>query len=313
MWFYFAYGLTFLSALPLGRLFAPTERKSADFEIGVLPPAPSTSADPSAILCVEAAPSMARLTWGTVADLIVEAGQSITVIPAPNADQDTLALFVAGAGLGVLLHQRGLLVLHASAVRAGDQIIGFVGAKGWGKSTTAMAMHCAGYQLVSDEHLVIAWSDQGNPLALPGTSPVKLWADALVSMGGAAEASPRVRSGLNKYYSSDPLPPTEQCPLQQIFLLDVGEKLAVEALSAPGAFFGVVPHLYVQRFGTPFLRSAGPELVFKQLAHLVRSVPVYRLVRRPDLSQLSEIVKLIESSCTQSLLDTVSIAPASDP
>lgn len=299
MRWYSAYGLTFSSALHFPGLFAPADSDSADFEIVVLPPAASSSGDPSAIRCIAASPSKALLSWGTVGDLVVEAGRSITVIPTPEVDDSTLALFVSGAGMGVLLHQRGLLVLHGSAIRVGEGTVGFLGAKGWGKSTMAMAMHRAGYPLVADEHLVVAFSEEGCPSVLPGTSPVKLWDDALAVVGEDADKSIQVRPGVNKYYSSSPLPETEQRPLQHLFLLDRGEQHAVEALSASSAFFGVAPHLYVHRFGTPFLMDTGATLVFRQLTEMVRKVPVSRLIRRPDLSQLPEIVNLVESSCIQ--------------
>lgn len=297
MEFYSAYGLTFSSDLPLRGLFARAESDAADFQIRVLPTAASSSGDASAIHCLGATPTKAHLSWGTVGELFVEAGRSISVIPALGADDDTLALFVSGAGVGVLLHQRGLLVLHGSAIRMGERIVGFLGAKGWGKSTTAMAMHRAGYPLVSDEHLVITMSDEEHPSVLPGTSPVKLWADALASNGGEPDSSVPVRPGLSKYYTSAPLPPTDRSPLQELFLLDVGEQFAVETLPASRAFFGVLPHLYVHRFGTPFLQGAGAAPAFAKLTQMVRHVPVSRLIRRPGLSQLPEVVMLVESSC----------------
>lgn len=296
---YSAYGLTFSSALHFPGLFAQSESDSADFEISVLPPAASSSADPSAIQCMGASPSKAILSWGTVGDLVVEAGRSITIIPTPEVDDSTCALFVSGAGMGVLLHQRGLLVLHGSAIRVGEGIVGFLGAKGWGKSTMAMAMHRAGYPLVADEHLVIAFSEDGCPSVLPGTSPVKLWDDALAVVGGTPEESIQVRPGVSKYYSSSPLPDTRQRPLKHLFVLDRGERHAIEALSSSGAFFGVAPHLYVHRFGTPFLLDTGATHVFRRLTEMVRKVPVSRLIRRPDLSQLPEIVSLVESSIIQ--------------
>lgn len=299
MSFYSAYGLTFSSALHFPGLFAQTKSDSADFEINVLPPASSTSEDPSAIHCIAASPLKAILSWGTVGDLVVEAGRSITVIPTPEVEDSTLALFASGAGIGVLLHQRGLLVLHGSAIRVGEGIVGFLGAKGWGKSTMAIAMHRAGYPLVADEHLVVAFSEDGCPSVLPGTSPVKLWDDALAVVGGTPEESIQVRPGVSKYYSSSPLPDTQQRPLKHLFVLDRGERHAIEALSSSGAFFGVAPHLYVHRFGTPFLLDTGATLVFRRLTEMVRKVPVSRLIRRPDLSQLPEIVSLVESCFIQ--------------
>jgi len=294
---YFAYDLTISSDLAMSDLLAPGKAGNADVEIRVSPPAPCSSDDPSAICYRSASASKAHLAWADVGDLIIEDGNCITVVPDPGADHDTLGLFVVGAGLGVLLHQRGLLVFHASGVRIGDCIVGFLGAKGWGKSTTAMALRQRGHEVVSDEHLVIRLNDEDQPMVLPGSSPIKLWADALTSTGGETQSSVPVRQGLEKYYASPPICPHPPTVLQQLFLLDAGERLSVEQVSPSQAFFGVVPHLYVSRFGTGFLQAIGPAPAFAQLTRLVTRVPVSRLIRRRDLGELEGIARLVES-CT---------------
>jgi hypothetical protein len=71
--------------------------------------------------------------------LQVSHGRSI-VVDADNADDRTAALWVLGPAMGVLLQQRGVLVLHASAVTMDGGVVAFLGHSGWGKSTMAAAM-----------------------------------------------------------------------------------------------------------------------------------------------------------------------------
>lgn len=293
---YSAYGLTISSEFPLTGLLA-TGTGVANVSILVAPPASPSTSDASAIQCVSAHLTSVRLTWGTVGDLLIESGQRITVVPAPNANPETLGLLLAGAGLGVLLHQRGLLVLHASGVRIGGRVVGFLGGKGWGKSTTAMALKDRGHEVVADEHLAISLDHAERAMVLPGSSPIKLWADALSSMGGDPSSSVPVRPGLSKYYAGSPVSPGHALPLNQLFLLDAGDQLSVEPVSRSEAFFGVVPHLYVCRFGTQFLQATGAATVFQQLNTLLCRVKVSRLVRRPDLAELPDVAKLVESHC----------------
>lgn len=295
MTFYRAYGLTICSELQMPELLASAADSASDIEIRLSPSARPTSSDPAAIRHISASKPRAHLSWAGVGDLLIEEGRSITIVPAPEADDDTLGLFVTGAGLGVLLHQRGLLVLHASGVRIADAVVGFLGAKGWGKSTTAMALRRRGHTLISDEHLVIRLDDSDRPMVLPGSSPIKLWADALSSTGGEPQASVPVRQGLDKYYAGPPSTPEGPSPLGRLFLLDAGECLGVDRVEPSRAFFGVVPHLYVARFGTGFLQAVGPASAFAQLTRLVKNVPVLRLVRRRDLAELEDIAKLVES------------------
>lgn len=126
---YEAYGLTLASTLPFPELLAGGA--GVDVVIVVDRMASVASQEHSPILCAGVSPNRVHLTWGGVGDLLIEDGQRITVAPRPDTDEDALRLFVLGAGLGVLLHQRGLLVFHASGVVINDQVVGFTGAKGW--------------------------------------------------------------------------------------------------------------------------------------------------------------------------------------
>ena len=219
-------------------------------------------------------------------------------LQVPAADEESLRLFVGGAGVGVLLHQRGLLVLHGSAVAIQGQAVGFVGAKGWGKSTTATALHRRGHPLVTDELLVVDLDENGAPTVRPGSPYLKLWHDALLETGGSPESARQILPGADKYYVGASAVAPQKIPLRRIYVLDAGERLAVEPIHAARAFFGVVPHLYVSRFGTPFLQAVGSQMVFSQLAAVLRRIEIFRLLRCKDLAQLPDIANLIECDCS---------------
>lgn len=294
---YSAYGLTLASALPLPDLLPGSGR--ADVHIRIKHIVSLESREESPIECVSVSPTRVHLSWGVVGDLLIEDGKHITVTPAPGADDEALRLFVLGAGMGVLLHQRGLLVLHASGVAVQERAVGFLGGKGWGKSTTATALHRLGHPLISDELLVIRFNDKGRALAMPGSSQIKLWADALVSVGGDPDSADPVVPGANKYYVSSSTMARRDVPISRLYLLDAGESLCMKPVSSAEAFFGIVPHVYVSRFGTPFLRSANATHTFRQLHSLLKGVSVVRLLRHPDLGQLNDIAHLVETDILQ--------------
>lgn len=289
---YEAYGLTLASTLPLPELF-PSEGR-VDVYIDVEQIKSSASHQHSPILCASASMKKAHLTWGRVGDLLIEDGQRITVVPDLNADEDALRLFVLGAGLGVLLHQRGLLVFHASGVAINDWVVGFIGAKGWGKSTTAATLHQRGHALISDELLAVRFDDQGQPWVIPGSPQIKLWADALVGTGGDPGAAVRVRSGIDKFNMNAVNIASNELPFHCLYLLNGGEGLSIQPMSPSEAFFGIVPHLYVYRFGTSFLQAMGMDRTFQQLSLLLKKITVKRLLRKRDLSQLPEIAERVE-------------------
>jgi hypothetical protein len=245
------------------------------------------------IRCVQSSASRVHLFWQGVGELLIEEGSRILITPDPSAVEDALRLFVLNAGLGVLLHQRGLLVLHGSGVVVGDHVVGLLGRKGWGKSTTAMALRQRGHSVISDELLVIRCQADGPPSVLSGPATMKLWSDALSSIGSDVRGLDRVRPGVDKYFVNTSTI-TGEFPLSTLFLLGVGDTLSVAPAAPSEAFFGVAPHIYVCRFGTGFLESTGADRTLRQLGQLLKRTSVMHLYRQRDLGQLSEIARLVE-------------------
>lgn len=292
MSFYSAYGCVLKSALPLPELLVGQGK--ADIFIEINRRGCIASHEPSPILCASASLNRVHLTWGAVGDLLIEEGRQITVLPCPDADDDALRLFILGAGIGILLHQRGLLVLHASGVSIHGRMVGFIGAKGWGKSTTAAFLNRRGHALISDELLVVDFDDRGQPLSIPGPPQIRLWSDALVSTGGDPDTALRVRSGVDKFNVNAENIAPEALPFHSLYLLDAGEEFAIQSMTPSEAFFGVVPHLYVCRFGTQFLQSTGAICAFQQLNFLLKKITVKRLLRQWNLGQLPDIARRVE-------------------
>lgn len=289
---YAAYSLTIASSLPLPELLVGEGRE--DISIQVNRAESIVQHQYSEIQCASAALLRVHLKWGRVADMLIEDGCRITVVPALGADEEDLRLFILGAGLGVLLHQRGLLVLHASGVAINDGVIGFIGAKGWGKSTMAATLHQRGHALISDELLVVRFNDQGYPWVMPGSPQIKLWVDALIGTGGNPDSTARVMSGVDKFSVNAASIASIELPFHSLYLLDAGQELSIQPILPSEAFLGIVPHLYVYRFGTSFLQAISMDRTFRQLNQLLKKITVKRLLRKRDLSQLPEIAQRVQ-------------------
>lgn len=87
----------------------------------------------------------------------------------PGADPGLLPVLISGALLAVHLTLNHHLVLHASAVQAGDRAVAFAGSSGMGKSTLAAALCGVGCGLVSDDLLRV---DEG--IVYPGATENRL-------------------------------------------------------------------------------------------------------------------------------------------
>jgi hypothetical protein len=123
-----------------------------------LPGAVPTPGADAAAITVRAAPVPAALqdatargaTWQIagkrflfqvpgVARFLLSGGNEIVFEPAPGVDGGDVSIFLIGTVFGILLHQRGEIVLHASAVRVAGKAVLFCAPSGSGKSTLAAA------------------------------------------------------------------------------------------------------------------------------------------------------------------------------
>jgi len=306
MFSYTAYGLNIQSALPLPELVPqhgkadPARGRTCVFiRFGKVEHLPAQA---------NGAPRYLRATsqgvhffYQDVGKFFVRHGDEIIVDPAPGVEEETLRLFILGPTLGILLHQRGLPVFHASAVAfpipQGDVPAGaaaFLAPKGGGKSTLAAALHTRGYDLVADD--LIALDDQGGRLLVrPGFPQFKLWPDAVKAIGESPELLPVLRPQFEKRahrisqgFAQNSL------PLRCVFLLDLGQTPEVVPLSSREALLGVMPHWYGALGQGELLPGLGLDRHMAECVQLVKKVPIYALKRPVSLAALTEVTCLIE-------------------
>jgi hypothetical protein len=82
--------------------------------------------------------------------------------------------------MALALHETGILCLHGSAVAIEGRGIGFLGPKGYGKSTLAIAIAAAGGRLMSDDLLAI--TPNSSPEIIPGVHSVRMRDDVTALM-----------------------------------------------------------------------------------------------------------------------------------
>ncbi|MDQ3077274.1 MAG: hypothetical protein M3Q83_00350 [Pseudomonadota bacterium] len=227
------------------------------------------------------------LTIKGIAHYWVAHGSKIVVEPNTAVAARDVRLFLLGSAMGMLLHQRGLLPLHANAVEIDGRAYAFMGHSGAGKSTLAAWFHDQGHRVIADDVCVVNFDGQGRTSLVPGLPRLRLWRGALEASGrNAAAYEPSFGGDDGRDKFDVPLDggsvDQSQPPLRGVYLLVQGEKFHIERLGGIDAAEAVFANTY---------RGAYLDLVERSSDHwqacinLVGQIPIYRIGRRWGLEQ----------------------------
>lgn len=229
------------------------------------------------------------LVVDNVARYWIANGSEIAVEPAAGAPDRNVRLYLLGSVLGLLVHQRGLLPLHANAVEVGSRAFAFMGASGAGKSTLAAWFHDGGHRIIADDVCVVRFADDGRPQVCPGVARLRLWREALDATGRDVAAYPRSFLGEDspdKYDVALTARGASDTPvaLAAVYLLEKSDSLRIEPLTGVAAAEAVFANTYR---GT-YIRMAGSSHDhWSACVQLVRNTPIFRAGRRWGLDELA--------------------------
>ena len=224
----------------------------------------------------------------------VRDGREISYATEPGVNVPDVVPFLVGSVFGILLHQRGVLVLHASAVNVGGRAVLFCGRSGFGKSTLAAALNQRGYPMLLDDICAIDTS-QGAPLALPDGRWLKLWAQSIERLGLGDRRRGAVRPGLQKHHVEPPggaaLWPLPVGLIYELTGAHPGEAEGIRPVHAADA----VRLLTRNAYRPAVVRESGlRRAYFEQCAALSTQARAYQLVRAETLSELDASLGLLE-------------------
>lgn len=230
-------------------------------------------------------------------------GRRIAVEPEPHAAAANVRLFLLGSAMGLILHQRGLLPLHANTLQVGAEAIAFMGRSGAGKSTLTAWYAEQGHRIMADDVSVVGIGGDGRPFIQPGLARVRLWREALESLGGDPDDHPRSFEGSAGYDKFDVALRRDRIsdaglPLRAICLLEFGPDCRATRLHGVDALEAV----YANTYRGGFVGVTGTaQLHWESCLQLIRTVPVLRTVRPHSLPELghharSMIAEVLASS-----------------
>lgn len=232
-----------------------------------------------------------RFVFPDVVKILVIGGSEIILDIAPDADPNSVRLFLYGTGLSALMMQSGHLVLHGNAIKFGDGCIVCVGHSGAGKSTLAAAMFQHGHKIVADDVCPIDLS--GN--VVPGIPQMKLWKETADKLRIETDGLLRVRAELEKFfvplgdhYNAQPLPVLAIYSLNQ----HNQAKIHIKPVEGIEKFSELCTHTYRPNF----LMGMGlQETHFQKVMRSCGSIPVKRVTRPNRGFQINELIEAIKA------------------
>jgi len=273
---YTLFGLTIRSQIPLPLPAAPA---GAAGDVDIVAGAIDLPAEPGwGYSLVEEG---TLLSVEKVGRFLIRDGRHIRVAADAAASERNVLLFLLGSAFGALLHQRGLMPLHANAIVVDGRAVAFCGHSGAGKSTMAAWFHDRGHPILADDVCVIGFDADGAPLAYPGVPRLRLWRQALEEFGRVADDYQRSFDALDKYdvpieagSESGPV------PLAAVYLLARADEEAqggtIARLTGVAAVDALVANTY-RGFYLETIGGTAPHLA--TCVRLAKSVPIFRADR----------------------------------
>ena len=234
-----------------------------------------------------------------IARYTISGGKLITVTPADGASVREIRLFLLGSAMGIALHQRGVLPLHANAIDIDGSAVAFVGKSGSGKSTLAAWFLDQGLRILADDVCVVR-IEGSTPLAYPGLPRLRLWQDALEASGRNAGDHPLsyhleddVRRKYDVTFGSEKLAGAA-LPLRAILFLEEGPQFAIDRIRGAEAVEAISENTYRGEYIT---EVGDVTAHFDACVELARETPCFRLARPFDRAAYGATASAILEFC----------------
>jgi hypothetical protein len=290
LFLYKAYGLAFLSEIPLPGLQIAEGQPDVTIRYGfvhnILPESSATG--------IQATRREFLLHVRDVASYYVADGNEIVIEPEGSFDEPGIRLFLFGSVFCALLQQRGYLVLHGSAIQVNSQGVLFTGVSGIGKSTLAAAFYQEGYRVLTDDVCAVMIDKQDTPYIIPGFPGIKLWKDAAERFGKNVTELVPVKKDLEKFQiEAGERFLDSTVALDKIFILHSADNrdIAIAQITGFHKLEAVIENTYRYRF----VKAQGVNsLHFSQCAAVVNHARVYDVLRPKSGFFMHELVTAIE-------------------
>ena len=215
---------------------------------------------------------------------------TITVRPDEGVDEALLRLYLMGPALAVLLHMRGVFILHASTIEIDGEAVSFVGESGFGKSTLACALHLRGHRVLSDDLAAVASLDDLWQL-FSGSSSLKLWPDVVRVLGCKEATLERIHLRSEKRScGAIQVAAPRSMPIRRVYMLRCGTSIKIEAATPRQAFSDLIRNAYCRSV----VNKSDAPFYFLRCSQLARDVSCRYVYRTRNPSTIGQLTSAVE-------------------
>ncbi|MCC6545289.1 MAG: hypothetical protein IT392_12465 [Nitrospirae bacterium] len=230
-----------------------------------------------------------------VARYLIVDGRNAFIEPAANTDEGKVRHFLFKAPLAAMLFQRGVLAFHAAAAATQHGAILFAGDSGSGKSTLLAALLKRGWEMLSDDLVMVDLDEHERPVVFPVCQDILLWPDAMEKLKIAAPSSKPHDYNNKRSVIPQPGPiASDPKPLRAIYWLSVHNRDEIEIKELEGT----------ERFSALGLLSYNSHIAdalfdrtvyFRKAAAVSGEAPLKRLRRPRGRWSIEELADMVVS------------------
>ncbi len=222
-------------------------------------------------------------------------GDKIIIEPEQDSDERDVRVFLISSVIAILLHQRGLLPLHASGIKVNNKAVLFSANSGIGKSTISLALNRKyGYPLIADDITVIS-EKEGRPIVHSSFPSAKLWQESVDLLGISNEGLQYIRKDVFKYrYDNRPDFFNGILDPLIVFVLENTDDEIVEINEVKGIekFNVLRAHIFRLRMVNELYASEH----FKLISNLLNGAKCYKILRPKNGNSLDELCSVVQSA-----------------
>jgi len=209
-----------------------------------------------------------------------------------------IRLRILGAGIGLLLQQRGYLVLHGATIVGEKGAVVILGNSGDGKSTLCAQLVQLGYRLLGDDKCAVR-VEHGALYALPSLPYIKLSKPSIEALGFSHRKTMEIAPAHNKVYVNlGNAFEAEAAPLTAAIVLGRADEVSLSQLTQMHTFDTLIQHSYRKQ---KLIGGGLHKVHFTQCHQMAKAVKMYQYQRpllgaclnKPSQILLSRIEELI--------------------